>query len=448
MKDRPNLEGRTLSDRYFLRSRAGRGGTADVYQAWDRMRGTSVAVKILDYGDHTTFSPSRVFRQEAKMLKELEHDNIVRLFEIDKDGALMYIVMQWVDGVNLRDEIQSPSGRFRSSQPVSNLLWQVSTILEAVCTALRYTHASNFLHRDIKSANILLHRDGRIYLSDFGIAGLANDHQEGGTPYYMAPELVDGSPATIATEIYALGVTLFEMLSSGVMPYRGDSHPYTGQNPQEKLEQQRALICWEHGHLQTPMVTQVNAQIPAAVARVVMRAMDKIPHNRQLDVFSLLNEYRLGCGSQLGSGASEVSETDTALTMTTMKVNNPLTFSPTELAKGLGAPKPSRDPDLKVYKGAHLLGASGQFSGQIIFIPRPEMLIGRSESCQLRIPDQTVSRRHAAIIRTKRGACYIQDTGSKTGTFVNGIRVVGPLKLNAGDVIQISAHWAFKFFPV
>ena len=271
-----SLTDRTLLDRYFLRELVGSGGMADVYLAWDKLRSVKMAIKILrrDLSSNTRFFQQ--FTKEADILRTLEHPNIVRLYEFDKDEDIAFIVMDWVDGSNLRQVIQN------SKKPLS--LANISNVLEAVCSALHYAHGNQIYHCDIKPANIMLHVDGRVLLTDFGVAHMADETGGGGTPPYMAPEQFTGDRIDARTDVYSLGITLFEIFSTGKTPFRGASSSSQGGTTKER-------IAWEHLNLPAPTLSQFNPLVSSAMARVVNTAIQKEPNQRYQSALALRDAF-------------------------------------------------------------------------------------------------------------------------------------------------------------
>jgi len=242
------LVGTSLKDRYFLRQLVGSGGMSDVYLAWDKMRSAKMAVKVM-YQD--VENPDRFFRtfaKDAELLRKLEHPNIVRLYEFERDGEIVFIVMDWIDGRNLRQAI--------SERKTLLPLEEISRILGPVSSALNYAHQNGVVHCDVKPANILLHNDGRVLLSDFGVARVALEQKGGGTVAYMAPEQFSGENVDFRADIYGLGITLYEMLSGGKVPFWGDSPDSQGSTQRERIE-------WEHLHQYPPPISRFNPQIGA-----------------------------------------------------------------------------------------------------------------------------------------------------------------------------------------
>lgn len=412
-----NLVGTTLRNRYFLRQMVGAGGVADVYLAWDKLRSAKMAIKVLRHNPEKHSSLFQMFAREAEVLRKLEHPFIVRLYEFDREGKNAFLVMDWVDGTNLRETIANRGG------PLS--LGEVSQILEAVCSALNYAHQNRVFHCDIKPANILQHVDGRVLLSDFGVARLVADKHGGGTPPYMAPEQFLGQEVDARTDIYALGITMYEALSGGNVPFRGESPSSQGSTIRERIE-------WEHCNLLLPPLRDFNPKLPEAVINVIEKALSKDPSQRYPTTLAL----------------KEAIEQARAYAPTQDKRSSP-TLHPTIPKIPQPAPKPlpqkprALKPHIRI-KGPYLLGQSGEWRGQAIQISKQELTVGRSRGSQLRLRERSISRAHATILRTRRGV-YIRDEKSLLGTYVNGQRINGPIRLKHGDVIQIGYDQVFQF---
>lgn len=429
--DELNLEGKTLAGQYFLRKKIGSGGMADVYQAWDQLRSASVAVKILR--DDKDITPERIqsFRKDAEWLEELAHPNIVRLYEMVHKDGLLFMVMDWVDGEDLRKKID----RQRAPFPPAEIL----RILKPVCTALQYTHRRNVFHCDIKPANILLARDGKVLLTDFGVARLATETREGGTPPYMSPEQIQGRPLDARTDIYSLGVTLYEMLSGGTLPFRGDSRESQsqGNTPRKRVE-------WEHCHLPIPPIQQYNPAASPQLVSVLMIAMHKDSARRYASVSDFMNALEIACSS--GDIRTPIVPSDLLSTINETQLTKPL---PPPVGPQPPHPLPEQ-PTIKASRrqilpaAPFLICINGASPGQVFPISQSPFLIGRNRDCQLVLEDPSVSRRHASIIIGKRNI-YIQDENSKAGTYVNGQRIQAPVSLHTGSKIRIGFNWVFEF---
>lgn len=445
------LVGRTLSKRYFLRELVGSGGMADVYLAWDNMRATKMAVKILRFDQpEITDGAYRRFEAEAELLQKLAHPSIVRIYEFLKDGEIFFFVMDWVDGGhNLRREIE------QRHKPFS--LKEISDILLPVCTALEFAHKHDVYHCDVKPANILLHKDGRVLLSDFGVARIASGFGGGGTPEYMAPEqfpeFCPGGRVDARTDIYALGVTLYQLLSGGRVPFNGDSSGTPGTTKRER-------IGWEHCNLSRPPIRKVNPDVPKPIAQVVEKAMDKEQDRRFSSTIELREAFERSGDLRNERGATAVIPKPSERPLPRLDATL-LTLSQAIL-KPVGRSLPKLDATLvtlgqkikasteifqkshSVIKGPCLLAQSGEYAGQTIPLPRGEYLIGRAKTSQLQIKESTVSRKHAALIQTRKGV-YIRDENSSLGTYVNGQRIIGLNRLQEGDIIKIGHQQVFEY---
>lgn len=243
--------------RYQIKSELGRGGMATVYLAYDPVLERDVALKLLpNYFAHDPEFSAR-FEREAKTVASLEHGNIVSMYDYGEDGEWPYFVMRLMKGGSLKERIaQGPMP-----------LEEAAHIIERVAGALDKAHSKEIVHRDLKPGNIMFDEDGEAYLGDFGIVKLAESSESYtrtgntlGTPAYMSPEQADGKPDIDGrSDIYALGIVLFEMLA-GTAPYVHDSMP-------------RLLVM----HLTSPIpnILETRPDLPAALQGVIEKAMAK-----------------------------------------------------------------------------------------------------------------------------------------------------------------------------
>lgn len=257
------LIGKLFNNRYIIEEKIGSGGTAIVYRGLDNMLKRKVTIKILreEYASDEEFV--RRFRREATAVANLSHGNIVSVYDVGFEENLHYIVMEFVEGESLKAYIKR--------QGALSLGDTVNIICQAL-DGIEYAHERGVIHRDIKSHNILIARDGRVKVTDFGIAVGTNDvtmtyntsSRIMGSVHYIAPEQVQGASAAEKTDIYSAGVVLYEMLT-GQLPFDGDT-PIS--------------IAMQHvqGELLPPH--QVNSQVPVGLSYVVMRAMRKTPEFR------------------------------------------------------------------------------------------------------------------------------------------------------------------------
>lgn len=270
------LVGKELKDRYRIESSIGRGGMAEVYQAYDEKRAGRVAIKILreDLARDKVFI--RRFEREAKTLSKLQHRNIVRFYGLERDGLNVFIVMDFIEGRALRDLI------FSAEKPLP--LEEVMGFMEPVCAALHYAHEMGIVHCDIKPANIMLAKNGDVMVSDFGIArsmDAATATMVGvGTPAYMAPELIKGKDPTPQSDIYSLGITMYEMLTGGERPFTGERAGITGTTAEK--------VRWQHLHGKVTSPRKYNKQLSKHVEVVLLKCLEKDPKERFRTVQELL----------------------------------------------------------------------------------------------------------------------------------------------------------------
>ncbi|MFM2024689.1 MAG: hypothetical protein RLZZ56_702 [Actinomycetota bacterium] len=260
--------GTELSGRYRVQRLLAHGGMASVYEAIDLQLHRQVAIKVL--ASHLSGDP--IFREkfltEARVAAALNHPNLVNIYDQGQHGDYTYLVLELVTGTTLRHVLDD----FKVIDPERAL-----ELMEAVLNALGAAHAAGIIHRDIKPENILLSNEGRIKLSDFGLARNVDTRTEAsellGTVGYMAPELVTGGAATKATDVYACGIMLYEMLTG--------SRPYVGE--------QSMQIAYQHAHSRVPAPSLANLELSPALDRLVLLATEPNPVNRPADAAALLN---------------------------------------------------------------------------------------------------------------------------------------------------------------
>lgn len=274
------LLGNVLGGRYRVDQFLGRGGMADVYRVQDLQRAVPLALKVLHADLAADAEFLRRFEREALTLEMLQHPNIVRFYGLEKAGRQAYILMDYIDGLTLRKEIMLSKGGMHPARIVE--------VLQPVCAALFYAHRKGMVHCDIKPANILIHRNGTVYLTDFGIARFSGKAQPGsgaGTPAYMAPEQTEGHEPAETMDIYALGVVLFEMLTGGERPFGGGV---------DDAETQK--LVWEKQHLPAPSPRKYNPDVPAEFEAITARCLDRDPARRYSSTLDLLHALEVALG--------------------------------------------------------------------------------------------------------------------------------------------------------
>ena len=251
-----------LAGRYVLGDELGAGGMARVVRARDTVLDRWVAVKLLPAGVLDPTARER-FRREARSSASFGHPNAVAVYDAGEDAGQLFLVMELVDGPSLANVLHT-----RGRLDVDDAL----RVTDGVLAALAAAHAAGLVHRDVKPGNVLLGRNGQVKLADFGIArrldDLAHDltaaHTVVGTPRYSSPEQLAGEPATPASDLYAVGVVLFEMLVG--------APPYDGPSP--------SAVAAAHQTAPIPDVTAWRRDVPPAVASAVTRALAKDPAAR------------------------------------------------------------------------------------------------------------------------------------------------------------------------
>lgn len=288
-----DLIGRMISQRYCVDAFLGKGGMADVFKAWDRVRSSHLAMKIMDPKLTTSQEFIANFKQEAGTLENLQHPNIVRFYGMEKSGDLVFILMEFVDGETLRQKI------VQTGQPFD--LPKIAQVMQAICSALNYAHQLGVIHCDIKPSNIMLRRDGTFLLADFGTAhqssSTGRQYQGAGTPAYMAPEQIAGEKPCPATDIYSIGILLFELLTGGKRPFTGERAWISG-DLREKLR-------WEQCNLAPPSPRLYEPFISPSLEAVVLRCLEKRPEKR----YENITQFQSALEEAITKSASRHDET-------------------------------------------------------------------------------------------------------------------------------------------
>jgi serine/threonine protein kinase len=270
----------TRLGRYEIRERLGKGGMAAVYKAWDTNLERWVAVKVLHehLADEADFKTR--FEREAKVVASLNHPNIVQVYDFDvieRNGApVYYMVMAYIPGRSLKSIMDEKHG-MGERLPLA----EIDKIMREVCGALSYAHGQGMVHRDVTPGNILFNEQGQAVLADFGIARMVSGARltqtgmTSGTPLYMPPEQGIGAGGDHRSDIYSLGVILYEMLV-GEAPYNGDS---------------AVAIIMKHINEPVPSPLDKNMDVSPAMEAVVLRALSKDPEDRYPSVLEMLADY-------------------------------------------------------------------------------------------------------------------------------------------------------------
>lgn len=263
--------GMLLSERYEIIDKVGSGGMADVYNAKDLRLNRNVAIKVLklEYSNDAKFVSK--FRVEAQSVAGLSHPNIVNVYDVGEDDTLYYIVMELVEGITLKKFIEK-KGRLEINEAIGIGIQIAQGIEEA--------HKNNIIHRDIKPQNIIISKEGKVKVTDFGIAKAATSNtitsNAMGSVHYISPEQARGGYSDEKSDIYSLGVTLYEMLL-GKVPFEGDS---------------TVTVAFAHVHEEAVPLEEIDGMIPRSLSRIVQKCMQKKPDMRYESAGALIMDLR------------------------------------------------------------------------------------------------------------------------------------------------------------
>ena len=464
---------------YQLLEKIGTGGMGSVYRAWDEQTGQIVAVKILtrEYG----LDPQAVerFKREAMIMSRLRHQNIVKCYGTGDDNGRLYIAMEYVDGIDL-GRILKTIGRLELAPAL--------TVARALAEALRYVHDQGLVRNDIKPGNIMLNKNGNIYLMDFGIAKQASIEGESqaitfagtivGTPFYMSPEQFQGLPVDARSDIYSFGIVFYEMLT-GQLPFKGDSLPQT-------------MVANLNQSPLSP--SQLVTELPTDIDEIVLRCLEKDPSNRFHNLNELLaqlNELAKDLPSvDVGRLVADALEnrrkeaihlrTDTGQFPTPgsdIKIKPPSSYTqtrkdeeavssetiepPPQPAYTGEAPIPPPTPpppgwsdhssdetpelgrdtsssvETKLPRAAWLVVSSDFSAPSKYLLPvHKKARIGRGPDNDIVLIESYASRFHADV-ECRDGGYYLRDLNTSNGTLVNGERINEPVMLKDNDEIRI-----------
>lgn len=265
-------KGKLIGGRYEIISLVGSGGMADVYNAVDNRLSRQVAIKVLkeEYSSDKNFVMK--FRAEAQSAAGLSHPNIVNVYDVGEDEGLHYIVMELVEGITLKKFIER-KGKLELKEAVGIAI-QIAQGMEAA-------HTNHIIHRDIKPQNIIISKEGKVKVTDFGIAKAATSNtiaagQAVGSVHYISPEQARGGYSDEKSDIYSLGVTLYEMIS-GKMPFAADN---------------TVSVALLHINEEAVPLRELDPEIPASIEKIVQKCMQKKPERRYLTATELIADLR------------------------------------------------------------------------------------------------------------------------------------------------------------
>ena len=267
------MKGQKINDRYQIIKTIGEGGMANVYLAYDTILDRNVAVKVLRGDLATDEKFVRRFQREALSASSLSHPNIVEVYDVGEDNGSYFIVMEYIEGKHLKQLLKKRG----------NLtLTEVVDIMLQITDGMSAAHDSYIIHRDIKPQNIMILENGLIKITDFGIAMALNSTQLTqtnsvmGSVHYLPPEQASGKGATIQSDVYSMGILMFELLT-GTLPFRGDN---------------AVEIALKHIKEPFPSIREALPNIPQSIENIIMRATAKNVKNRYVDAKEMNDDLK------------------------------------------------------------------------------------------------------------------------------------------------------------
>ncbi len=264
-------EGVMLSGRYEIMSRIGIGGMADVYKAVDRVLNRYVAIKVLKREFREDENFVKKFWTEAQSAAVLQHPNIVNVYDVAEDRGLYFIVMELVEGITLKDYIQK-KGKLTSKEVIGITL--------QVCAGIETAHSKNIIHRDVKPQNIIISKEGKVKVTDFGIAKATSSNTIStnvmGSVHYTSPEQARGGFSDAKSDIYSLGITMYEMIT-GQLPFDGDS-----------------TVAIALKHLQEDIIppSEYVEDIPNSLEQIILKCTQKSADRRYANISQLIRDLK------------------------------------------------------------------------------------------------------------------------------------------------------------
>ena len=273
-------EGMFIDDRYEIVGKIGAGGMSDVYKAKDHTLGRFVAIKVLkqEFSEDVNFVTK--FRTEAQSAAGLEHPNIVNIYDVGSQEGMYYIIMEYVEGITLKTYIEK-KGQLTFKEAIS--------IAIQMCTGIEAAHKHNIIHRDIKPQNIIISKEGKVKVTDFGIARAVDSNTVSsnamGSVHYVSPEQARGGYCDAKSDIYSVGITMYEMIT-GRVPFDGDS---------------TVTVAMKHLQENITPPSQYAPDMSKALEKIILKCTQKSPERRYESTTLLIQDLKRALVDPSGS---------------------------------------------------------------------------------------------------------------------------------------------------
>lgn len=343
------LIGKRISGRYKLLEMIGGGGMSNVYLAHDMILDRDVAIKVLRYDFSNEEELRRRFQREALSATSLTHPHIVNIYDVGEDEDIHYIVMEYVKGETLKQYIQQ-------NTPISPT--KSVTIMKQLTSAISTAHNNHIIHRDIKPQNILLDESELVKVTDFGIAmalsatSYTQTNSVLGTVHYLSPEQARGGTATKQSDIYALGIVFFELLT-GQLPFSGES---------------AVSIALKHLQTETPSIRKIIPSIPQSIENIVLKATAKNPKDRYLSAEEMEEDLTTALSPERAGEKKFTVAIDDDATKVLPVIKEPVPFNEVSDTKKMTSTKMATDPKKQKGKNKKRKIIGGILGGIVLLI--------------------------------------------------------------------------------